>query len=121
MAQARVLADRWGTPGPLGQVLRTQAMIGSDDDRTDSAARSGRVARSLPGASTVAGALVDLGGTLRRSGHRSDSREPLRRGYDLARWCGADVLAEYARQELAASGVRVRRATPHWRRVADPK
>ena len=75
----------------------------------------------------LAGALVDLGGTLRRSGHRSTCREPLRRGYDLARSCGADALAEHARQELAASGVRVRRErltgaeslTPSERRIAD--
>ncbi len=54
-------------------------------------------------------ALVDLGSAQRRAGQRSDAREPLRAGYELARECGADGLADTARQELAASGVRVRR------------
>ena len=70
--------------------------------------------------------LVDLGAALRRAGHRRDSRDPLREGYDLARECGAAPLATTARQELAASGVRVRRErltgaqslTPSERRIA---
>ena len=126
LAQARVLADRWGTPGPLGQVLRTQAMIGSGDDRTELLNEAVALLDRSPARLELAGALVDLGGALRRSGHRTDSREPLRSGYDLARWCGADALAERARQELAASGVRVRRQrltgaeslTPSERRIA---
>ena len=35
LVQARALADRWGVPGPLGQVVRAQAMLGSDGDRTE--------------------------------------------------------------------------------------
>ena len=54
-------------------------------------------------------ALVDLGAALRRAGHRSDARDPLRAGYGLARECGAHTLAETARLELAASGIRLRR------------
>jgi DNA-binding CsgD family transcriptional regulator len=50
----------------------------------------------------------------------------LREGLDLARRCGADRLAERAREELAASGARLRREaasgveslTPSERRVA---
>ena len=127
LAQARALADRWGTPGPLGQVLRTQAMVGSDGDRIALLRDAVTLLDRSPARLELAGALVDLGGRLRRSGHRSDSREPLRRGYDLARWCGANALAEHARQELAASGIRIRRQrltgaeslTPSERRIAD--
>ncbi|HEV2777181.1 MAG TPA: helix-turn-helix transcriptional regulator, partial [Solirubrobacteraceae bacterium] len=54
-------------------------------------------------------ARVALGGALRRDGHRVESREPLREGYELARRCGADALAETARSELRASGIRLRR------------
>jgi DNA-binding CsgD family transcriptional regulator len=55
------------------------------------------------------GALIDLGSALRRAGRRTDAREPLRAGYELARECGAHGVAETARLELAASGVRLRR------------
>jgi DNA-binding CsgD family transcriptional regulator len=127
LLQARALADRWGTPGPLGQVLRAQAMLGSDGDRTELLREAVASLDRSPARFELARALVDLGGALRRSGYRSDSREPLRRGYDLARSCGAGALAEYARQELAASGVRIRRRqltgaeslTPSERRIAD--
>ena len=54
-------------------------------------------------------ALVELGAALRRSNRRSDAREPLRRGMDLAHRCGARPLAERARQELLACGARPRR------------
>jgi DNA-binding CsgD family transcriptional regulator len=57
----------------------------------------------------LARALVSLGEALRRAGHRAESREPLRKGYELARQCGASALAETARTELRASGVRLRR------------
>ncbi len=127
LVQARALADRWGTPGPLGQVMRAQAMLGGDGDRTELLREAVTLLERSPARFELARALVDLGGALRRSGHRSDSRDPLRRGYDLARWCGAEGLAEHARQELAASGVRVRRhqltgaesLTPSERRIAD--
>lgn len=54
---------------------------------------------------------MTLGALLRRRGARVESREPLRAGYELANACGAEALAQTARAELRASGVRVRRAT----------
>ena len=42
-------------------------------------------------------ALVSLGRELRRGGRRTESRGPLREGYELARCCGAGELAEHAR------------------------
>jgi len=54
-------------------------------------------------------ALVELGAALRRANRRSDAREPLRRGMDLAHRCGARPLAERAREELLACGARPRR------------
>ncbi len=49
---------------------------------------------------------------MRRRGDRSASREPLREGYALAVQCSAEGLADMARAELRASGVRVRREVP---------
>ena len=51
-------------------------------------------------------ALVALGSALRRAGQRSQSREPLRRGLELAARCGASPLAERARTELLGAGGR---------------
>lgn len=127
LAQARDLAARWGTPAGLAQVLRAEALIGRDGDRTELLRRAVTLLGDSPARLELAQTLVDLGGVLRRAGQRIDSREPLRQGYDLANRCGAEALAEHARQELAASGLRIRRQrltgaeslTPSERRIAD--
>jgi DNA-binding CsgD family transcriptional regulator len=54
--------------------------------------------------------LIAYGGALRRSGQRTQALSPLRHGLDLATRCGADALADSARQELVAAGARPRRA-----------
>ena len=72
-------------------------------------------------------ALVELGAALRRGNRRSDAREYLRQGLELAHRLGASALAERAQTELAATGARPRRLmltgvdalTPSERRVAD--
>jgi DNA-binding CsgD family transcriptional regulator len=56
-------------------------------------------------------ALIDLGSALRRAGHPSDARDPLRRALDIAYRHGAVLLARDAQSELRASGARPRR--PH--------
>jgi DNA-binding CsgD family transcriptional regulator len=53
--------------------------------------------------------LVDHGAALRRAGRRTDARERLRHGLDLASACGAATLAERARGELVAAGAKPRR------------
>ena len=55
--------------------------------------------------------LVELGSAIRRSEKRSDAREPLHSGMELAHGCGAAALAERAREELVLSGARPRRMT----------
>jgi DNA-binding NarL/FixJ family response regulator len=70
--------------------------------------------------------LVELGAALRRDGHRSEARLPLRQALQMADAMGVVPLAEEARQELRATGARPRRAafsgvdalTPAERRVA---
>jgi DNA-binding CsgD family transcriptional regulator len=98
------VAERWGTPGALGEALRVQGVITGDVEVL-------RDAVSHLAASPLrlehAAALADLGGLLRRSAARRDAREPLRAALDLARECGADGLAERAAGELEATGARV--------------
>lgn len=55
-------------------------------------------------------ALIGLGSALRRMGRRVDAREPLREALALAMAGGAHASARRARDELAASGARLRRA-----------
>lgn len=125
--QALELAERWGTPGALGQALHAQARVGAVADPLDALQEAASQLSRSPAHFEHAQALVSLGALLRRRGRRAAGREPLREGYELALSCGADALAETARVELRASGVRVRREartgaaalTPSERRIAD--
>ena len=53
--------------------------------------------------------LVDLGAALRRANQRTEARERLREGGDLARRVGAFGLAARANAEIAATGARPRK------------
>ncbi len=126
-AQARQLAAAWGTPGARGQALHVQARVGCRDDAVDVLRRAVELLSQSPARLHEARARVSLGAALRRAGHRVDSRTPLREGYELARVCGAEGLAEHARSELRASGIRLQRETasgadaltPSERRIAE--
>jgi DNA-binding CsgD family transcriptional regulator len=103
------VARRWDTPGAIGQALRGVARIDSESDPIPLLREASELLETSPARLEHAGALLDLGAALRRAGARRESRHPLAAGLELAEHCGADGLAETARQELAASGVRVRR------------
>ena len=121
------LARRWDTPAAIGQALCTNGLTEGGSrglellrDAVDQLERS-------PARLLLAEALVAYGAALRRRGDRAQAREPLRQGLDIASASGARPLAEHARQELNATGLRVRRdaqtgvaaLTPSERRVAD--
>ena len=126
IAEADALARQWATPGALGEVMHARAMLGPRDDALATLQGAIGLLERSPARLALARALLDLGAALRRAGHRRESREPLRAAHELARACGADPLAERARQELAVSGVRLRRdrisgadsLTPSERRIA---
>lgn len=111
VVQALTLARRWGTPGSIGQALHAAARLGGSDDAVQMLRDAVEHLQCSPARLELARALITLGGLLRRRGSRVDSRQPLREGLDLARACAADGLAETARAELRASGIRVRRET----------
>jgi DNA-binding CsgD family transcriptional regulator len=121
------LAERWGTPGALGEALHAQARVGAVADPLDALREAASQLSRSPARLEHGKALVSLGALLRRRGRRAAGREPLREGYELALSCGADALAQTASAELRASGVRVRREvrtgvaalTPSERRIAD--
>ena len=125
--QALALAQRWGTPGSIGQALHARARQVGGEHAVDMLRHAVEQLQRSPARLELARALVTLGGTLRRRGHRVDSRQPLREGYELAWRCGAAALADTARAELRASGIRLRREaltgadalTASERRIAD--
>jgi ATP/maltotriose-dependent transcriptional regulator MalT len=104
------LGRRFGVPRELGIALRAAGLVKGGPDGTALLQEAVEVLESSPAALERARAQIDLGAALRRAGHRRDAREPLRKGLDLARRCGATALAERGHTELVATGARPRRA-----------
>jgi class 3 adenylate cyclase/DNA-binding CsgD family transcriptional regulator len=120
------LAQQWGAPRTLGKSLVACGLVEGGEDGLTLLREA--VAELEPSQARLehAKALVELGAALRRANQRSESREPLRQGLELATRCGATPLAERAETELLATGARPRRIalsgveslTPSERRVA---
>jgi DNA-binding CsgD family transcriptional regulator len=115
--QARRLADgelhdarRAGLPRPAGIALRTRGMLEGGERGVRDLREAADVLAESGARLEQARALVELGAALRRANRRSDAREPLRTGLDMAYRCGAVRLAQRARDELRAAGARPRRA-----------
>jgi DNA-binding CsgD family transcriptional regulator len=116
-------ARRIGLARGLGVALGTVGLLEGDQDALREAVA---VLEPSPARLEHARALVELGAALRRGNQRAAAREALRAGLDVATRCGADRLAQRARDELAASGARASRQplrgaaalTPSERRVA---
>jgi DNA-binding CsgD family transcriptional regulator len=103
------LARRWGDPYAIGASLRVLGLV---DDGEAGIALLREAVELLAGSQARlehARALVDLGAALRRANQRTEARERLREGVDLARRVGAFGLAERANQEIAATGARPRK------------
>jgi ATP/maltotriose-dependent transcriptional regulator MalT len=121
------LARQAGVPRILGVALRTRGLLSEGDEAHALLDEAVHVLSRSSARLEHARALVELGASVRRAGQRRAAREPLRAGYELARRCGSVALSERAGDELAASGVRLRRPalsgheslTPSERRVAE--
>ncbi|HEX6667312.1 MAG TPA: AAA family ATPase [Solirubrobacterales bacterium] len=134
LARARELVDdltvsarRWGTPSALGNGLRADAAVRGGVEGIGLLEEAVALQEGSPARVHRVHALVELGEALRREGHRTRAREPLREGFTLARQCGAARLAKRAHAELEATGETLRRyapigvesLTPSERRVAE--
>ncbi|MFL5829199.1 MAG: AAA family ATPase, partial [Solirubrobacteraceae bacterium] len=132
--EARQLADQelrlardWGAPRALGAALRVAGMVAGGTQGLSLLGEAVEVLSGSPAKLESAKARTELGAALRRSGHRVQAREQLRRALELARICGAAPLAARAETELLAAGARPRRValsgveslTPSERRVAE--
>jgi DNA-binding NarL/FixJ family response regulator len=103
------LARASGGPRAVGVALRAAGLVHEGDAGVELLEEAARILATSAATLEQARTLVDLGSALRHHGRRADAREPLREGLDTAVRCGAEVLAERAREELLATGARPRR------------
>jgi DNA-binding CsgD family transcriptional regulator len=121
------LARAWGAPRALGAALRTAGLIEGGEQGLALLEEAVQVVCESPAKLEHAKARAELGAALRRANRRSEAREHLRHGVELATICGATELAARAERELLATGARPRRValsgvdslTPSERRVAE--
>jgi DNA-binding CsgD family transcriptional regulator len=111
--EARALADeeitlarRWGDPHAIGASLRVLGLVEGGTAGIGLLREAVEVLAGSEARLEHARALVDLGAALRRANRRTEARERLREGVDLARRLGALGLAGRANDEIAATGAR---------------
>jgi DNA-binding CsgD family transcriptional regulator len=110
VADELAAARRFGAPGTVGTSLRAAGMIEGGSIGIELLREAVALLERSPARLEHARALGDLGGALRRSGHRREAQQTLRQALDLADRCGGKVVAEQARAELLITGARPRRA-----------
>jgi DNA-binding NarL/FixJ family response regulator len=103
------LARRFGAPRALGMTMRAAALTHQRGPDLTMLSEATEVLSTSDARLEYLRVLVDLGAAIRRAGRPAKARERLRRGYELARRCGARALAGRALQELLAAGARPRR------------
>ncbi len=124
------LAESFGAPVPIARAMVARA-VAEPDDRTRilicrRALASLEASRACGELESV-GLRLELGRTLARVGRRIEARELLRPALADADAVGASELAERARRELVATGLRPRRAalegasalTPRQRQIVE--
>ncbi|WP_372788143.1 AAA family ATPase, partial [Paraconexibacter sp.] len=117
----------FGAPGALGLGLRRAGAVFGGQQGVAALQEAVDVLEGSVARLEHAHALCDLGAALRRAGERNRARDLLRLALDRANALGASALADRAREELGASGARLRREaargadalTPAERRVAE--
>ena len=107
--EAVELTRAFGAPRALGTALRVAGLAEGGEAGIALAHEAVAVLENSRARLEHAHALVDLGAAVRRAGHTVEARESLRAGLESAHACGAEPLAERAREELLAAGARPRR------------
>jgi DNA-binding CsgD family transcriptional regulator len=103
------LARRWGEPRAIAAALRVLGLAKGGNPGLGLLREAVDLLAGSEARFEYARALVDLGAALRRANQRTEARELLREGVDLARTLGAFGLAERANEEIAATGARPRK------------
>jgi len=108
-AEELALARRWGDPQSTGAALRALGLVEGGPAGTGLLEEAVEVLAGSQARLKYARALVDLGAALRRANRRTEARQRLRQGVDLALRAGAFGLAGRANEEIAATGARPRK------------
>jgi DNA-binding CsgD family transcriptional regulator len=108
-ADELALARRWGDPQTIGASLRVLGLVEGGKARIGLLREAVEVLAGSEARLKYARALVDLGAALRRENRRTEARQRLREGVDLALRVGAFRLAGRANEEIAATGARPRK------------
>ena len=108
-ADELALARRWGDPHAIGASLRVLGLVEGGTAGIGLLREAVEVLAGSAARLEHARALVDLGAALRRANQRTEARERLREGVDLALRIGAFGLAGRANDEIAATGARPRK------------
>jgi DNA-binding CsgD family transcriptional regulator len=103
------LSRRWEAPRAIGISLRALGLIEAGAAGERLLREAVEVLAESPARLEHARALIDLGAALRRANSRSEAREHLREGVDLAQRCGAAALVARGNAELAATGAHPRK------------
>ena len=129
LADAEVaLAERFGAPVPIAHALHARAVAEADDDaRVALCERALAVIAGVPAVLQRVRLRLELGSTLAYVGRRIEARGALRPALADADAVGAVLLAQRARRELVATGLRPRQAaiegaaalTPRQRQVCE--
>ena len=116
VAQELDAARQSGLSRPIGIALRAQGLLLGGDDGIERLRESVRVLEKGPLRYEHARSLVELGSLLRRMGRRSDSREPLSTGLELAAMRRRAACGSGRDELLASRRVRARRCIRDSRR-----
>ena len=120
-------AERFGAPVPIAHALHARAVAEADDTERVALCERGLVIEGVPAVLQRVRLRLELGSTLAYLGRRIESRGALRPALADADAVGAVLLAQRARRELAATGLRPRQAaiegaaslTPRQRQVCE--
>jgi DNA-binding CsgD family transcriptional regulator len=105
------LARRFGAPLAVARALHARAVAAEDDALSVKLCEHGlKTLEGLPAALDSVRLRLELGATLSRMGHRVEARRALRPAFADAEAVGASPLAQEARRELVATGLRPRRS-----------
>jgi DNA-binding CsgD family transcriptional regulator len=126
-AEELALAERFGAPAAIFTAMHA-AIVAEDDDTARLARCEAALERPIDAPTLELSRIrIELGRTLSRLGRRIEARESLQHVLADADHSGATVLADRARRELVATGLRPRRAhtsgiaslTPRQRQVGE--
>ncbi len=127
-AQELALAERFGAPAAILAATHAAAVAEADDARRVELCETALVRVGDPGSVLELSRIrLELGHALRRLGRRVEARHSLQLVLADADRTGASLVAERARRELVATGLRPRRAqtegmaalTPRQRQVCE--